>query len=84
MNNTFNILRMFAAIYGPLEAPNMLVGSRQSICLTKQHISLLIMSLLHSFFQMLSDIQLISCLQNCELRRHKHVACRFDILFMYQ
>ncbi|XP_066349761.1 uncharacterized protein [Miscanthus floridulus] len=24
MNNTFNILRMFAAIYGPLEAPNML------------------------------------------------------------
>jgi len=34
MNNTFNILRMFAAIYGPLEAPNMLVGKRQSICLT--------------------------------------------------
>ncbi|CAL5068151.1 unnamed protein product [Urochloa decumbens] len=24
MNNTFNILRMFAAIYGPSEAPNML------------------------------------------------------------
>ncbi|XP_039818327.1 uncharacterized protein LOC120680828 isoform X5 [Panicum virgatum] len=26
MNNTFNILRMYAAIYGPSEAPNMLIG----------------------------------------------------------
>lgn len=31
MNNTFNILRMFAAIYGPSEAPKMLVSNNLSV-----------------------------------------------------
>jgi len=33
MNNTFNILRMYAAIYGPSEAPNMLVSNKHSLSL---------------------------------------------------
>lgn len=63
VNNTFNILRMFAAIYGPLDAPKMLVCNKLSVPFTLWHIICYNVTDVFLMFRVLSNLsQLSSCL----------------------